>query len=345
MIQNPVRVASLSQPGSNDWVLVFADAFTSRESPREALRRLALATWAATTVLIRGEAGSGRKFLARILQERSPRSHHVMVKIDCCAIPAARIDEVLFGDAADADNAGASALRLAEGGTLLLDEVGALPLATQVKLSQVLEARTAPHTSDAQSVSAAARVVATTSRDLAADALAGRFDSGLLRILNACSVEVPPLRTRPEDVAMLAEHFMRRMASRLGRPLRRIDPDTLARLQAHRWPGNVRELQAVIERAAVQASGDTLVVDWALEAGASVTSTPSADTAGDAAANAEVLTLQEVERRHIIAVLKRTRGVIEGPKGAARLLNLKPSTARFRMKKLGISRTDYVSST
>ncbi|MGH8310721.1 MAG: sigma 54-interacting transcriptional regulator, partial [Steroidobacteraceae bacterium] len=235
---------------------------------------------------------------------------------------------------------------LAHGGTLFLDEVSELALETQAKLLRVLQEHEFEPVGSSKTVKVDVRMVAASNRDLAADAAAGRFRSDLFYRLNVFPVELPPLRERRGDIRVLAEHFTARMARKLGKPLRRIDADSLARLEAHDWPGNIRDLQNVIEHAAVLATTDTLVIDWDLGPGRPQKAPtpelePIAVAAGINGADAEVLTLEALERRHIIDVLRRTQGVIEGRNGAARLLNLKPSTARFRMKKLGITKADY----
>src|SRR5262249_32875160 len=154
---------------------------------------------------------------------------------------------------------------------------------------------------------------------------------------------------RREDIPRLAEHFMRRMARKLGKRLERIDAATLEVLSAHAWPGNIRDLQNTIERAAVLATGPTLIVDWDLgpahiPAPRPVETPPvSSPSNASSEASAGCQTLESIERSHILSTLRQTRGVIEGPKGAARLLDMKPSTVRFRMKKLGITKVDYLT--
>jgi formate hydrogenlyase transcriptional activator len=192
------------------------------------------------------------------------------------------------------------------------------------------------------------RLIAATNRDLAVHSRNGRFRLDLYYRLNVFPIDLPPLRARREDIGILAEHFMESMGRKLGKPLRRIAPDTLERLTAHDWPGNIRDLQNTIERAAILASSDVLSVDWELAppppaAGADVAPGRGLATAvAPVAADSELLPLEALERSHIITILRRTRGVVDGPKGAARLLALKPSTTRFRMKKLGITKTDYL---
>jgi formate hydrogenlyase transcriptional activator len=193
------------------------------------------------------------------------------------------------------------------------------------------------------------RVIAACNRSLQADVANGRFRADLFYRLNVFPIDVPPLRERADDIPALAEFFMQRFARKMGKRLTRIDPDTLATLRTHAWPGNIRDLQNVIERAAILSSGDTLKVDWPLEpapqscfAVAANGASAAHQAAATPPAKQDVFALEDIERQHFIAVLKKTRGVIEGQHGAAKLLNLKPSTTRFRMKKLGITRDQYV---
>lgn len=320
-----------------------------------ALRKLALVAPTDSTVLIHGETGTGKELIARALHQNSPRRDRPMVKLNCSAISAGLVESELFGHVkgafTGAHDRRVGRFELADGGTLFLDEVSELPLETQAKLLRVLQEREFEPVGSARTVKVDVRVVAATNRDLAADAASGRFRSDLYYRLNVFPIDLPSLRDRPEDIATLANHFMHRMARKLGKPLRRIDADTLAQLQAHAWPGNIRDLQNVIERAAILASSETLVVDWELgpapsrsvPASSPATATPVAQAGnGTGHSGSDSLALEAIERNHFIAVLKKARGVIEGPRGAASLLNLKPSTTRFRMKKLGITKEDYL---
>jgi formate hydrogenlyase transcriptional activator len=330
-----------------------------------ALRKLALVAPTDSTVLIHGETGTGKELIARALHELSPRKERPMVKLNCSAISAGLVESELFGHVKGAFT-GASDRRvgrfeLADGGTLFLDEVSELPLETQAKLLRVLQEREFEPVGSSRTVKVDVRVIAATNRDLQLDAENKRFRSDLYYRLNVFPIELPSLRERPEDIETLARHFMARMARKLGRPLNRIDSGTLDKLRRHTWPGNIRDLQNTIERAAVLAPDDTLSVDWDLGPAVRASSptadsqlpvsqaktngtshTPSAGGASNSADPAATdLSLEGMERQHFIAVLRKTRGVIEGPNGAARLLNLKPSTTRFRMKKLGIAKSDY----
>jgi formate hydrogenlyase transcriptional activator len=319
---------------------------------KEAMRKVALVAPTDSTVLIHGETGTGKELIARALHEGSKRRDRPMIKLNCSAISAGLVESELFGHVKGAFT-GASDRRvgrfeLADGGTLFLDEVSELPLDTQAKLLRVLQEQEFEPVGSSKSIKVDVRVIAATNRDLEADARAGRFRSDLFYRLNVFPVDLPPLRDRPEDIPQLAETFMRRMARKLGKPLKRIEPETLAKLRAHGWPGNIRDLQNTIERAAVLTTTEVLSIDWEFgpRAGDAPTFAPPARSNGGMRSPAppsppDSLALEAIERNHIVNVLKRTRGVIEGPRGAARLLDLKPSTMRFRIKKLGIRKDEY----
>ncbi len=322
----------------------------SSPSLRAALHQVAVVAPTDTAVLIHGETGTGKELIARALHEGSTRRECPMIKLNCSAISAGLVESELFGHVKGAFT-GATDRRvgrfeLADGGTLFLDEVSELPLDTQAKLLRVLQEQEFEPVGSSKTQKVNVRVIAATNRDLAADSRTGRFRADLFYRLNVFPIELPPLRERRDDIETLAEHFMRRMARKLGKPLDRIAPETLRALQAHSWPGNIRDLQNTIERAAILSSGTVLHIDWSLSCDAKAMTRPDPDTSlaepvPAAAPAAPPQSIQAVERGHIIAMLKKTGGVIEGPKGAARLLNMNASTTRFRMKKLGITRADY----
>jgi DNA-binding NtrC family response regulator len=326
---------------------------------KEVLRKVDMVAATTTSVLIRGETGTGKELIARAIHRRSPRSERALVKLNCSAISAGLVESELFGHIKGAFT-GASDRRvgrfeLADGGTLFLDEVSELPLETQTKLLRVLQEGEFEPVGSSKTQKVDVRIVAACNRDLARDVEEGRFRSDLYYRLNVFPIDVPPLRARSEDIPVLARHFMDRFARKLGRRFTDIDGVSLERLRAHSWPGNIRDLQNAIERAAILCVGPTLRIDWPLETAAScfdrvaATAESTHDSmlsnksaiAGRSLAGDGLGTLEEIERQHVIAVLRQTHGVIEGPKGAARLLDLKPSTARFRMRKLGIRGEDY----
>ncbi|MCC7412410.1 MAG: sigma-54-dependent Fis family transcriptional regulator [Gammaproteobacteria bacterium] len=329
---------------------------------REVMNKVDVVAPTGTTVLIRGETGTGKELIARALHECSPRRDRPMVKLNCAAISAGLVESELFGHVKGAFT-GASDRRvgrfeLADRGTIFLDEVSELPLDTQTKLLRVLQEGEFEPVGSSRTVAVDVRVIAATNRDLHADVASGRFRADLYYRLSVFPIEVPPLRARPEDIPDLARHFLERFARRLGKSIRDIDAASLARLSAYDWPGNIRDLQNTIERAAILTRGELLYVDGDLGpappscfaiANAAAPGTAATPAPGPApiptraSTAADTLTLQEIERRHFIEVLRRTRGVIEGPNGAARLLDLKPSTARFRIRKLGITKIDYLA--
>jgi formate hydrogenlyase transcriptional activator len=316
---------------------------------RQALRQVELVAAADTTVLILGETGTGKELIARAVHDRSPRRDRALVKLNCSAISAGLVESELFGHLKGAFT-GATDRRigrfeLADGGTLFLDEVSELSLDTQTKLLRVLQEGEFEPVGSSKSLRVNVRVIAASNRDLQADVASGRFRADLFYRLNVFPIHVPPLRERSEDISALAQLFMERCARKLGKSLRGIEGETLAALQAHSWPGNIRDLQNTIERAAILSSGGMLRVDWPLDSGPqscfAAVAKEKTVTAATGPSNRPVYSLEEMERQHFIAVLKKTHGVIEGPHGAARLLDLKPSTTRFRIKKLGIRREEF----
>ncbi len=315
---------------------------------RAVLSQVAVVAPTDSTVLIHGETGTGKELIARALHEGSSRRERPMIKLNCSAISAGLVESELFGHVKGAFT-GATDRRigrfeLADGGTLFLDEVSELPLETQAKLLRVLQEQEFEPVGSSRTQKVNVRVVAATNRDLATDSRSGRFRADLFYRLNVFPIELPPLRERPEDIEALAVHFMRRMGRKMGKMLTEIEPETLRALKEHPWPGNVRDLQNVIERAAVLAQGNVLRVDWRLDYAETIQPATLCAPKGDVRASlpsGDAQSLEAVERNHIIAILKRTRGVIEGPQGAARLLKMNASTTRFRIRKLGITRADF----
>jgi formate hydrogenlyase transcriptional activator len=318
---------------------------------KHALRQVDLVAPADTSVLIHGETGVGKELIARAIHERSSRRDRPLVKLNCSAISAGLVESELFGHMKGAFT-GASDRRvgrfeLANDGTLFLDEVSELPLDTQTKLLRVLQEGEFEPVGSSRTIAVNVRVIAASNRDLQIDVASGRFRADLYYRLNVFPITVPPLRERAEDIPALAHFFLQRFARKMGKSLRSIHPETLSRLQAHTWPGNIRDLQNTIERAVILSGGDMLRVDWTLDAGPQsclTAAAPKALTTAPSGNGGSIYKLDEMERLHFISVLRKTRGVIEGPNGAARLLDLKPSTARFRIKKLGIRKEDFLSN-
>jgi formate hydrogenlyase transcriptional activator len=328
-----------------------SDAIVGRSPAlQHALAQVALVAPTDATVLIRGETGTGKELIARALHERSERHEGPLVKLNCSAISAGLVESELFGHVkgafTGAHDRRVGRFELANGGTLFLDEVSELPLETQAKLLRVLQEREFEPVGSSKTQKINVRIVAASNRDLAEDSRSGRFRADLYYRLNVFPIDLPSLRERRDDIPLLATYFMQRAARKLGKRIDGIESASLRRLVDHGWPGNIRDLQNVIERAAILAEGRQLVVDWALgpdrdaRAPAANGHAP-APASAPAPATEDSLALRELERRHIVDVLRKTRGIIEGPQGAARLLALKPSTARFRIRKLGIERSEY----
>jgi formate hydrogenlyase transcriptional activator len=304
---------------------------------RAALGKVTAVAGTDSTVLIHGETGTGKELIARALHAQSTRRDKPMIRLNCSAMSAGLVESELFGHLKGAFT-GATDRRigrfeLADGGTLFLDEVSELHLDTQVKLLRVLQEGEFEPVGSSKSVRVNVRVISATNRDLLADVSSGRFRSDLYYRLNVFPIDLPPLRARREDIGPLAAHFMQRMGRKLGRPFERIAAASLEKLQAYSWPGNIRDLQNTIERAAILSDGPELTVEWELG--------PPIAAVASAASDSRPETLESVERAHIIAVLKKTRGIVEGPNGAAQRLAMNPSTVRFRIKKLGISKIEY----
>ena len=299
-------------------------------------------------MLICGETGTGKELIARAIHGRSPRKNRPLVKVNCSAISAGLVESELFGHVKGAFT-GAIERRigrfeLADGGTIFLDEVGELPLETQVKLLRVLQEQEFEPVGSSRPLRVDVRVIAATNRGLHEAIQAGTFRSDLFYRLNVFPLDVPPLRDRRSDIPQLAMCFLSHSAKKLGKTMEGISQDALSRLTDYAWPGNVRELQNVIERAVILSRSAILEAEPDLVSMFHRRVPPPPGGPAEIVqvakpASTTFATLNEVERDHILAALKQTGGVVEGPKGAARILSLHPNTLRHRMDKLGIKRS------
>jgi DNA-binding NtrC family response regulator len=288
-----------------------------------------------STVLIQGETGSGKELVARAIHASGRRADRPLIRLNCAALPRDLVESELFGHEKGAFT-GATQQRkgrfeLADGGTLFLDEVGELPLEAQAKLLRVLQDGEFERIGGVRSLRVDVRLIAATNRDLRSDADAGRFRPDLYYRLNVFPIMLPPLRERREDIPALVRHFVAKASRKLSRTLDGIAPSFIARAQACDWPGNVRELENLVERALIVSDGRTLEAH-------DLQVPPAGGTAAPPTARGKLASLEEIERAHIQQVLQETRWRIEGEQGAARVLGLKPSTLRARMKKLGIGK-------
>jgi two-component system response regulator HydG len=229
---------------------------------REVVRMIEAVAYSATTVLVTGESGTGKELVARALHARSPRRSHPFVALNCGALTETLLESELFGHVrgaftgAQRDQKGL--FDAADGGTIFLDEIGDIPMATQVRLLRVLQEGEIKRVGSADSVRVDVRVIAATHRDLPRLVKSGRFREDLFYRLNVINVPLPSLRDRVEDIPLLAHHFLRRYAERLGKRVRTLAPDAVELLCGYRWPGNVRELENAIERAVVLCRGEAV---------------------------------------------------------------------------------------
>ena len=308
-----------------------------------------------STVLIWGETGTGKELIARAVHDRSRRKDRPLVKVNCSAISAGLVESELFGHVKGAFTGALDRrigrFELANGGTIFLDEIGELPSETQVKLLRVLQEREFEPVGSSRSVRVDVRVIAATNRNLEESVRAGNFRDDLFYRLNVFPLELPPLRDRRSDIPKLAKFFLAHYAKKLGKSIKEISPDTMDRILEYSWPGNVRELQNVIERAVILCRQPILelepdrapIASRRVRASVTETNSQTGTAPSTASPSAPASTLKEIERNHILAVLRQTGGVIEGPRGAARILDLHPNTLRHRINKLGIKPTHRIS--
>ncbi|HWD18087.1 MAG TPA: sigma 54-interacting transcriptional regulator [Verrucomicrobiae bacterium] len=311
----------------------------------DALRRVNQVAPTDSTVLILGETGTGKELIARAIHDRSPRKSRPLVKVNCGAISAGLVESELFGHVKGAFTGALTArdgrFKLADGGTIFLDEVGELPAETQVKLLRVLQEQEFEPIGASKSVKVDVRVIAATNRDLSAAVREGKFRSDLYYRLNVVPIQAPSLRDRAGDVPLLAAFFLQRFARKFNKPVKHVSEEAMRRLTAYAWPGNIRELQNVIERAVVLSSGSALALTPDFEPAAAslpAAARPPGPEPVHSLAVAPEGSLEDVERRHIKAVLQRVNWMIEGEAGAAKTLGLNPSTLRSRLQKLGLKR-------
>ncbi|HVH04438.1 MAG TPA: sigma-54 dependent transcriptional regulator [Myxococcota bacterium] len=293
-----------------------------------------------STVLLLGETGTGKGLAARELHAASPRALGPFVHVDCAALSESLVESELFGHERGAFTGAVAArigrLELARGGTLFLDEIGELPLALQGKLLRALQDRRFERLGGTRTLALDARVVAATHRDLRAAVRAGRFRADLWYRLCVFAIELPPLRTRPDDVAYLLRRELPALVERLRVPPRAVKPEFVEAFARHAWPGNVRELLHALERALLLAEGDALdaaVAHAAIEMGR-VDLEPDPGPAPGSARQAPIETTPALDGRPIAAVLRETGGNVSR---AARRLGMARSTLRWQIQRLDLA--------
>jgi formate hydrogenlyase transcriptional activator len=309
----------------------FGEIVGQAPAMRRVFKNIEMVAATDSTVLILGETGSGKELIARAIHNLSKRRNAVMVKVNCGAIPSSLAESELFGHERGAFTGAVQQKKgrfeLANHGTIFLDEVAELSADVQVKLLRVLQDGELDRIGATHTTKVDVRAIAATNRDLHDEVRRGTFRADLFYRLNIFPIHVPPLRERKEDIPSLSAHFVSECARRMGKPVPGISADAVGRLIAYDWPGNVRELANVLERAIILCQGDAVLDEHLGVLG---------PRRQGGLSGGMFLTLEEMERQHIVRALEQTGGVLAGPRGAARLLGMSRSTVWSRMRKLGI---------
>jgi len=289
-----------------------------------------------STVLITGETGTGKERIARIIHSMSRRKDRNFIKVNCAAIPTGLLESELFGHEKGAFTGAISQklgrLELADKGTLLLDEVGEIPLELQPKLLRVLQDQEFERLGGTKTIRVDVRLIAATNRDLVRAVEEKEFRGDLFYRLHVFPLHLPALRDRREDIPMLIRHFVEKCAARLHKRIDVVPDEVVQAMMRWRWPGNIRELENFVERSVILSEGNRL-------------SPPLDELRGEISRQPSESegTLRDKEREHIIEILRQTRGALSGPAGAAARLGLKRTTLQYKMQRLGINRLDYLS--
>jgi len=310
----------------------FEEIIGAAKSLKDVLGNVQIVAKTDATVLIRGETGTGKELIARSIHNLSNTRGRPLVKVNCPAIPAGLIESELFGHEKGAFTGALTKkigkFELADGGTIMLDELGDLPLESQAKLLRVLQEKEFERVGGTKTITVNVRVIAATNRDLEQAVSEGKFRADLFYRMNVFPMNVPPLRDRKEDIELIAHHFMNKFSNKLGKNLNKIGPETLKKLRNYSWPGNIRELENIIERASILSTGNVLHISEDLYDSSNKVDAP----------NKTSPKLEDIERDHIINILNSTSWQIHGERGAAKVLGMNPSTLRTRMAKLGIKK-------
>jgi formate hydrogenlyase transcriptional activator len=307
----------------------FEDILGNSTGLRQVLRQVETVAPTETTVLIQGETGTGKELVARAIHGLSSRRDNIFVKLNCAAIPLGLLESELFGHErgafTGAINRKIGRFEIAHKGTLFLDEVGDIPLELQPKLLRVLQEQEFERLGGIRSIRTDVRLVAATNRDLGKMVEQGQFRADLYYRLNVFPIHIPPLRERCDDIPILVRYFVDKYAKAMNRRIERVPESVMSALAHYSWPGNIRELQNFIERAVILSEGPALRPPLA----------ELRDGKGKASAGA---TLRDVERRHVLQVLRETEWVLGGSSGAAARLGIPRTTLIYRMRRLGIER-------
>lgn len=325
-----------SKPDSKT-VPAFRNIIGESEALKSLLETVTMVASAGTSVLLLGESGTGKEKIAECLHELSPRKYGPFVKVNCAALPVTLIESELFGHERGAFT-GAFEKRIgkfeqADGGTIFLDEIGEMPLEIQVKLLRVLQEKEIERIGGSNTLKIDVRIITATNRNLEKEIAEGRFRMDLYYRLNVFPITLPPLRDRRQDIPLLTNHFIRYYSGKTGRKVENISAEALNQLMQYRWPGNIRELENLIERAVLLTSGST------------ITELPFPEfhkKENLTGVETEVMkSIDENERDHIVAALKKCNGKISGMGGAAELLCIHVSTLNSKIKRHGIRKEHY----
>jgi len=318
----------------------FGEIIGGSSGLRKVMQQVQLVAPADATVLITGESGTGKELVARAIHEQSRRRERPLIKLNCSAVPEGLFESEFFGHVRGAftgalkDKSGR--FELADGGTLFLDEIGEVPLAMQAKLLRVLQEQELERLGDTRTRKVNVRIIAASNRNLKKEVEEGRFRQDLFYRLSVFPIEVPPLRERRRDIAPLVAHFIRQSTRRMNRPEPSISKSALDELASYDWPGNVRELQNAVERAIILWREGPLTFDLPVPpARDQIQAQARTGAMGALPVRNE---LKRQERETIIRALQQTHGRVSGPRGAAELLGMKPSTLASRITTLGINR-------
>ena len=311
----------------------FGEIISRSTTFHQTLRQVEQVASTHSTVLITGESGTGKELIARSIHQLSKRSNRPMIKVNCAALPTNLIESELFGHEKGAFTGALSRKKgrfeLASGGTLFLDEIGEMPMELQAKLLRVLQEGEFERLGGGETINVDVRIISATNRNLLKEIEDGNFREDLYYRLNVFPLHCPPLRERKEDIPLLVQHFCKKFESKTGRRITNIPQKVLKRLAQYDFPGNIRELENIIERAVILSSRGKL------EIGAWLPKSKKKTTIDE-----DFLPLATIQKNYIIEVLKATNWRISGPHGAARILDMRPTTLESRMKKLGIKRSN-----
>lgn len=310
----------------------FGEIISQSPSFHEILQQVEQVADTGSTVLITGESGTGKELIARALHQLSNRADRPMIKVNCATLPSNLIESELFGHEKGAFTGAfqrkIGRFELADKGTLFLDEIGEMPIELQSKLLRALQEGEFERLGGASTIKVDVRIVAATNRKLEKEVKEGNFREDLYYRLNVFPIHCLPLRERKEDIPLLVRHFCKKFEPRIGKTIDNIPQKVLKQLTDYDFPGNIRELENIIERAViVSKKGKLQIGNWL----------PKKKLKIDDEEN--ILTLDELQKKHITEVLRKTKWRVSGEQGAAVLLGLKPTTLESRMKKLGIERS------